>query len=62
MGDFAFTRRGFSTEFVADPVNPAKARMTPTEQRTKPIETRGPNTADREVEFVFIEVVFFLFS
>ena len=42
---------------VTDLLNPAKARKTPIEQRTKPIKTRGLKKADRAVEFVFIEVI-----
>jgi hypothetical protein len=57
---------------VTDLLNPAKARRTPAEQRAKPIKRRelknplSPRLrwagADCEVEFVFIEIVFFVFG
>ncbi len=56
---------------VTDLLNPAKARRRPTEQRAKPIrrrELKNPPSprlrragADCEVDFVFIDVVFFVF-
>jgi hypothetical protein len=36
--------------------NPAKASRKPTEKRTKPIKRRELKKAEREVEFVFIEL------
>jgi len=48
-------------ESVTDSLNPAKARRTPIEQRTKPIKTRGLKKADREADFVFIEAFLFVF-
>jgi hypothetical protein len=44
---------------VTNLLNPTKASRTPIEQRAKPIKTRGLKKADREVDFVFIEVIFF---
>jgi hypothetical protein len=44
---------------VTNLLDPAKARRTAIEQRTKPIKTRGLKKADREVEFVFIGVFLF---
>ena len=38
-------------------LNAAKVSRTPTEQRKKPIKTRGLKKADREVGFVFIVVI-----
>jgi hypothetical protein len=46
---------------VTDLLDAAKARRSPTEQRAKPISTRGLKKADREADFVFIEVIFFCF-
>ncbi len=47
---------------VTDSLNPAKAGRRPTEQRAKPIKTRELKKADREVDFVFIDVGFLLFE
>jgi hypothetical protein len=59
VADIPVFKTGFLKEFVADLLDPTKARQAPIEQRTKPIKTGGLKKADREVEFVFIEVIFF---
>jgi hypothetical protein len=46
---------------VTDLLNPAKAKTRPTEQRAKPIKRRELKKADRDVDFVFTDVVFFVF-
>jgi len=38
-------------------LDPTKAREAPAEQRTKPIKRRGLKKADRDLDFVFIEVI-----
>jgi hypothetical protein len=39
---------------VTDSLNPAKARRTPTEQRTRPTKMRKPKKTGRETRFVLI--------
>jgi hypothetical protein len=46
---------------VTDLLNPAKARRRPTEQRANPIKRRELKKAAREVDFVFMDVLLFLF-
>jgi prolyl-tRNA editing enzyme YbaK/EbsC (Cys-tRNA(Pro) deacylase) len=46
---------------VTELLNPAKASRRPTEQRANPIKRRELKKAAREVEFVFMDVLFFLF-
>src|SRR5438067_8884721 len=45
---------GFPIKSVTDLLHPTKPRRRPTEQRTKPIKTRGLKKADREAHFFFI--------